>query len=431
MILDTISALRRTLSVYLTRVGAFRRNARLYLLSVLLTGATMGVFRLLFNFYVLSLGYDEALLGKLITTSQFTGLVLSLPMGYLVDLGGRKTALVLRSALLSLAVAVMALWPSVGIFYAMNALFGVSRALSAVAMAPFLMENSGEEERTYLFSMSSGLRMGSIFVGSWVGGYLPTWIAGLQNLEPTSSDAYGGALFTIAVLAVVGLIPLMMLRPVQIKGVKERLQGDGFAPFKYAREHPKLLSRLLLPSLIISIGAGLFMPFMNVFFRVVHHQSDQVIGTLFAWGSLAMGIGLLIAPPIADRIGKIKLVLATQGLAIPFMMVLGFAPTFWMSAAAYYVRLTLMNMSNPIYQTFVMERVDAGARATVASLVSMVWSFGRALSPSISGALQVEYGFGPPFAAAISLYAIAVSLYWVFFLRGGERIKGRLGVPGD
>jgi MFS family permease len=158
------------------------------------------------------------------------------------------------------------------------------------------------------------------------------------------------------------------------------------------------------------------MPFMNVFFRVVHGQSDQTIGTLFAWGSLAMGIGLMIAPPIADRLGKIQFVVLTQGLAIPFMIMLGFAP-FGISAMAYYVRMALMNMSNPIYQTFVMEQVDAGARATVASLYSMVWSFGRAFSPSISGWLQVNYGFDPVFGIAIALYMIAISMYWVFFLR--------------
>lgn len=134
-----------------------------------------------------------------------------------------------------------------------------------------------------------------------------------------------------------------------------------------------------------------------MFFRVVHGQSDQVIGTLFAWGSLAMGIGLMIDPPLAERLGKIQLVILTQGLAIPFMMVLGFSPNFGASATAYYVRMALMNMSNPIYQTFIMEQVDAGSRATIASVYAMVWSFGRSFSPSISGWLQVRYGFDPVF----------------------------------
>ena len=158
------------------------------------------------------------------------------------------------------------------------------------------------------------------------------------------------------------------------------------------------------------------MPFMNVFYREVHGQSDQVIGTLFAWGSLAMGVGLLLAPAIAGRIGKIQLVVLSQGLSIPFMVLLGFAP-FTISALAYYVRMALMNMSSPIYQTFVMEKVDTSERTTVASLASMVWNSGRAFSPTISGWLQVNYGFTPVFVLAIMLYTCAIPFYWLFFLR--------------
>ncbi len=89
------------------------------------------------------------------------------------------------------------------------------------------------------------------------------------------------------------------------------------------------------------------MPFMNVFFRQVHGLPDPVIGTLFAWGSLSMGIGLLIAPPLADRFGKIQLVVITQALSIPFLILLGFSPWLWLATAAYYIRVALMNMSGP------------------------------------------------------------------------------------
>jgi MFS family permease len=143
-----------------------------------------------------------------------------------------------------------------------------------------------------------------------------------------------------------------------------------------------------------------------------------VIGSIFAWGSLSMGIGLLIAPPLADRMGKIQLVVITQGLSIPFLIMLGFAPWFWLSVVAYYVRVALMNMSSPVYQTFVMERVEPKARATVASLNSMAWNFGWAFSPTVSGLLQVRYGFGPSFTGTIILYMVSVILYWAFFWRG-------------
>lgn len=411
---------------YADQVRKFSRNARLYLLNVVIIGAAMGVFRLLFNFYVLSLGYNEALVGSLITVSSFTALLAALPMGYLADLLGRKNSFLLSGSLLSASVLAIVIWPSEGTLYAMNVVSGLAQSLAAVTMAPFMMENSGEEERTYLFSFSSGLQMAMASVGSWIGGYLPTWIGLVRGVPVVSSQAYAGALLVVSITFAIGLIPLGMLRTPRL----QRSERSVFAPLSYASKHPSLLGKLILPILVTSIGAGLIMPFMNVFFRQVHNQPDPVVGSLFAWGSLAMGVGLLLAPPLADRMGKIQLVVATQALSIPFLIILGFSPIFWLSAMAYFIRLALMNMSTPVYQTFVMEHVDPSARATVASLVSMAWNFGWTLSPTVSGILQVRYGFGPPFLGTIILYTISTLMYWAFFLRGRQEPEPA-PVPGD
>ena len=106
-----IKKIKPTLVEYINRVRLFSPNARLYLISAVSTGISMGVFRLLFNFYVLSLGFDEALLGRLITTSQSTALILALPMGYLVDRWGRKNALITRTLLFGISIGTMATWP--------------------------------------------------------------------------------------------------------------------------------------------------------------------------------------------------------------------------------------------------------------------------------------------------------------------------------
>jgi len=153
-------------------------------------------------------------------------------------------------------------------------------------------------------------------------------------------------------------------------------------------------------------------------------------GCPMAQMTLAMGIGLLIAPPLAERMGKIQFVVVTQALSIPFLILLGFAPWFWLSAAAYYIRVALMNMSGPVYQTFVMEHVEEDARATVASLVSMSWNFGWAFSPMISGWMQVRYGWGMPFAGTVLLYCVSIYMYWAFFWKGRKKTSA-VAVPGD
>lgn len=403
----------RILGEYSSHIRAFKPNARLYLLNVIITGAVMGVFRLIFNFYALSLGFDESVLGNLITTSSFVALIAALPMGYLADIIGRKGSLILSSILLAFSVIAMALWKTETSLYAMNVVSGLAQSLAGVTMSPFLMENSDEKERTYLFSFGQGLQMTMASIGNWVGGYLPTWISQTQHVSETSSIAYGNSILIAGIGALIAVLPLMFVKSPNIT----RSQRAVFAPFQYAAKNPGLLTKLVLPMLLTSLGAGLIMPFMNVFFRVVHHQPDPVIGTLFAWGSLAMGIGLLIAPPLADRTGKIQLVVITQALSIPFLILLGFSPIFWVGAVSYYIRLALMNMSSPVYQTFVMEHVEPSGRATVASLTSMAWNFGWAFSPTISGWLQVKYGFGPAFIGTITLYTISVLMYWAFFWR--------------
>jgi MFS family permease len=402
------------LHVYAGKLHLFRPNARLYLLSVIITGVSFGIFRLLFNFYVLSLGYDEALLGRLLTVTSLVALAGALPAGYFSDRLGRKVSLLLAAFIGSAALAGLVIWPSVTGFYLMVGLAGIAQSLSGVTFGPFLVENSGEEERTYLFSFSFGIQMVAGFGGNWLGGRLPAWMGEAFGTAATSSSAYGWAILIVAGASFLAVIPLALLH--RQKTARQKGQSS-LSPFEYARRHPATLFKLVTPLLITSLGAGLLMPFMNIFYRSAYGQSDAAVGSLFALGSLAMAIGLLVAPPLADRWGKMRVVVITQAISIPFLVAMGFAPWYWLSAGAYLVRLALMNMSNPVYQTFVMEQVDENSRATVASLVSMSWSFGWAFSPTLSGWLQVRYGFTPVYLGTITTYVVAIFLYWLFFLK--------------
>ena len=398
---------------YYKQVSAFKPNARKFLIYVLISGLTLGVYRLLFNFYAVSLGFDEALLGKFITISSLSSLVFALPMGFVVDKIGRKKSLIAQSVMILLSILVMALWPSTMIFYLMNIIIGLASSIYSVALGPFLMENSEKRERAYLFSFSQGIQMAAGFAGNWIGGYLPTWVGAYRGVDETSSLAYAGAIMTVALVSFIGLIPLFGIeaKPTLVTEKRE------FAPVKFIRENTALVGKIFSPLLLTAIGAGMFVPFLNLYFRDVHNQSDGSVGALMAWGSLAMGAAFLIAPPIAEKLGKLKMVVITQGLSIPFMLMLGFSPLFWVAALAYYVRMAMMNMSSPIYQNFVYEQIDEKYQATVASLYSIVWSVGWAFSPSISGAWQVKYGYKLPFTVAIILYAIAITMYYFFWLR--------------
>ncbi len=401
------------LATYLSRIRAFSKNARLYLVSEAIYGTATGIFQLLFNFYALSLGYNEAVLGNMVAARSMTTLIMAIPCGFLTDRIGRRNSIIISIAGYSTSVAVMLLFPSSLMFLAMNIIQGLAQALSGVSMGPFLMENSNDTERTYLFSLSSGLRMTAVSVGQWVGGFLPTWFALRLAINAMDTKAYSLSLWAVALGSFLAVLPMLFVAS-RISKTSDR---PTFAPLSFIRKNPGKFEKLILPTLITSIGAGLIMPFMNVFFRNVHQQSDTSIGMIFAWGSLAMGVGLIIAPALAERFGKIQIVVVSQALSVPFLIMLGFAPWFGIVLVAYYVRTMLMNMSSPIYSTYVMEQVEPESRGMLASLTSMATNFGWALSPTISGYLQIRYGFGPPFFLTIVLYTIAIGMYYLWFWR--------------
>jgi MFS family permease len=407
--------LTHTLSTYTNRIRLFRRDARLYLLYLALSGVAGGIFSLLLNFYILSLGHDQAVLGEMLTANSSAALLGALPAGYLSDRVGRRRALLLAGLGSVAGVVGIAFARGTAVLLILFILLGLAQSLSGVTMAPFLLENSDELERTYLFSASFGVQMLTVTIGYALGGRLPGWIGRMAGIEATGAAAYGWGLTGVAAVTALALAPLLLVRSSPPSA--SHRPAAWLAPLRQARRSAPLLSKLILPILITTLGAGLFVPFMNLFFRQRFQSSDATIGTLFAAGSLAMGIGLLLAPLWSERYGKARLFIVAQALSIPFMFLLGFAPWFWLSALAYLARILLMNMAIPIYQAFAMEQIEEEGRGTAAALLNMGYSFGYAVSPALSGRIQAQAGFAPIFAVAIASYIVAIFLYWRFFWR--------------
>ena len=207
-------------------------------------------------------------------------------------------------------------------------------------------------------------------------------------------------------------------------------------PWHLIKAYGMVLVPFLLPNVLVGLGAGLMQPFMNLYFRTVYGQTDFVIGLLFAFGGFSMAVAQFAAPPMADRLGKINAVMLTQALSIPFLLLLGIGafvvPSglgpvplwFGIAALAYNVRLALMNMGNPIYQTFMLEGVPEKVSALAVSLSSISFQFGWFVMPQVSGWLQVRYGemgFVPIFFTVAVFYALAIAMEWYFFKRKRQK----------
>lgn len=304
---------------------------------------------------------------------------------------------------------------------------GISMSVRQVAVAPFLMANTSVEERQWVFSFNFGLMTISSFLGNLLGGLLPTRMGGIVNAVPTDILSYQLAIGSMMLVTILSVGPVLFIR-------MRAVDPDRVIELPWVQlwQHGREIGRYLLPQLVIGLGAGLMMPFMNIYFRNVYAKPDPPIAVIFAIGGLAMAVAQFLGPPLADKRGKINAVILTQGLSVPFLITLGIGalivskgegnPTLWflIAGVAYIFRLALMNLSNPVYQTFVLEHVPANTQALTMSLNSLAFQFGWFIMPQVSGWLQVRFGalgFVPIFFSVAFFYVTAILIEWYFFRR--------------
>jgi MFS family permease len=288
-----------------------------------------------------------------------------------------------------------------------------------VSSAPFLMENSTEDERNTLFSAHFGLTTLVGFVGTFVGGYLPTLFGGLLNVDIESPAAYGTTLAVTVALSALSLIPVLMIRE-QPRQAAASLRS--FLPWRNIGD-PKMAGRIFLPEIVISMGAAILIPYMNLFFKETYPITDKTLGTLFAVSSVITGVATLASPALAARWGRIRALVFTQLASVPFLLLIGFSGVFWVSGVSFWVRAALMNMGNPLYSAFAMEQFEERERATISGLNGMAWNIGWTVGPFLSGYMQAHpsIGFPPIFLITCSFYILASVLEKAFFQRLDDR----------
>jgi len=424
--------------------------ARWYLLhAALLTGA-LGVGALFYNLTIDALGYQRIFLGRLETISRLSALGLLLPLWWLVHRIVLRQALMLSAGLHAFSALAVALWPAAAPLLLASAATGPAAVLFQVSAAPLMMAHSSASQRDQLFSLNAALNIGVAGLSKWLGSMLPGLLALPLGTEASSALAYRatfgvvglGLLLAIAPLLRVPRQPLAQTDPAVAAeepegAIAERQPVIGRysarvarlvapiarrapEPWSSAARDPLPLLALLLPPAIISAGAALLIPYLNIFLAEHYGASNTTLGLILAGGDIAAGLAMLAAPLLSARLGKIGAVVLTQLLSIPFLLLSGFAPELTIAGAALILRFGLFNLGVPLYDAFAMERSPASARPIVIGLVNGAYASGYLVAPLVSTRVQQLFGFAPLFIATACCYALAALVMLALFGRGAR-----------
>ena len=93
----------RRLGTYLRSFTGFERDARIFLLTTLVSGAAISLYWTDFNLYLAALGIERSTIGLIAAVGSLAGAVVAFPASGLSDRYGRRAVLVGGVVLMTLA----------------------------------------------------------------------------------------------------------------------------------------------------------------------------------------------------------------------------------------------------------------------------------------------------------------------------------------
>jgi MFS family permease len=398
-------------------VRGYNRNVRLFLWANLLFQIGMGMFMIMYNLYVRALGFDQVVLGNVIAVTSLAAAIVLIPAGLISDRVGRKKVIILGLLLTVTSFGLRAIIEAELGLVSTAFMTGMFSAFIQVSAIPFLSENSTKEQRVHLFSFNFALMMVANVIGNVGGGVLTDffhYIVGYSELISLRITLLIGT-----VVSLLGLIPAFLLKEKRTPKPTTKTSFNIKKAIQMNKKSLKIIGLFAVAQMMIGFGAGLVIPYLNVYFSDRFDASNTSIGLVVSLGQAATAIAMFIGPMIVRRLGEVKSVVFLQLSSIPFLLITGFTTNFYLASTGFLFRQALMNAGNPIQMSIMMEKVEDSMKGLANSVGQMVFMLGWAVMGPVSTAIVAAngsyWGYAYVFSITATLYIIGSVYFYLVF----------------
>ncbi|MBD3401273.1 MFS transporter [candidate division GN15 bacterium] len=398
---------------YVATVRLFSRNARLFLTGLCLTAINFHIFMLLLNLYLKEFGFGEGDIG-MVNSSRSIGMTLmAIPAGLYLSRIRLKPVLVIAVIVfggLSFGLSTVTGFGEIVMF---GVLSGMAFAVFRVSSGPFFMRNSTVKERTHLFSFSFAMWILAGMIGSVGSGQLVVW------LSEVAGDTVLGYRYTLYFgigFSMLSLIPFAMIRSAKPSAEERRLNLSR----SQLKTRWPFYAKVFSVNTLVGMGAGLSIPFLNLYFRNRFGLNADTIGVYYFCVMASMLVGTLSGPLIAKKLGLVRTVVLTQLLSIPFLLVLAYTHFLPAAFGAFVIRGGLMNLGVPMFTNLAMELSGNKEHGFVNALLMVAWTSSWMISTALGGEIIERYGFTVSLNVTVVAYVISTIVLFGFF-KGVER----------
>ena len=401
-------------AVYLQKMRLFSRNVRLVLLFDAIYGlGFLGIFGVLFNLYLLRLGYGPEFIGVVNSAFMLVSVVASLPAGVLGGRWGARRTMIAGVALGLVGLGLLPMAEFVprafqdGWIMVTYSLVGLGFALWVANVLPFLMKATTPEERDHAFSAFMALMPLGSFVGSLIGGALPGLFASALEMSLDGPAPYRYPLFIAAVLQIAELAVLLAAREEEATDTPKTVSQAGRAPVAVIA----VAALVVLLQLTASAGAETF---FNVYLDAGLGESAARVGTLAAVAQLLAVPASLVVPLLMARWDKRHLItLGALAMALS-LLPLALIP-HWAAAGLGFIGVFALGMMwRSVIPVYVLQLVSLRWQTTMSGAFSAAMSLSYGVMALAGGYIIAALGYRSLFLTGAGVTAAGALIFWTY-----------------
>jgi len=364
-------------------------------------------FFLILNIYLSKKGFSDPEIANFISYRFLAVMLLAFPLGIYIKGKPLKPFFMIGT----LGVPLVAIALVLSIEYMLNdylpilfVLWGFVFTLFQVSSLPYVMRNTVLSNQSHAISLNYATHsFGTILSGLVI--FVST------QFIPEINE--GKILLLISTFGFLGVYFLLKIKVDIVVPIKERFQW-------YSYDWP-LIIKAIFPTLVIAVGAGLTIPFINLFFFhnfEIDSSSFAVIGGV---ASFLVAFLALLVPNLKNRLGFKKGITYTQSIAVFALVALAttefFNDHWWglpLAIMCFWIRTPLMNMAAPMTSELTMNYVGSKNQEMLSAIMAAIWSGSWFFSSQIFRVLKSEgLPYSYIFYITASLYAFGVFMYYL------------------
>ena len=401
----------------------FSRDVRLYFLANALFGFVLfgGIYPLLYNLYLLRLGYNTEFVGLANATGALCFALSSLPSGMLGGRWGSRFTMVVGICVSvvgfgALSQAELISSGTRDYFILITYSLGVMGiALSIVNGTPYLMGITSPDERDSVFAVQAALMPFSGFVGSMLGGVVPDYLAGVLDVSLAQPIVYRYTLFIGVLCLIPGIFALLATQDVQVEHKREE-GGNGDVS-----NAPALPLAVIVITSLISVlhvaGEAAARTFFNVYMDKELNISLSLISVQLAAGQLFAVPAALALPFFSARFGIRRTVVLVTAVTALFLFFMALVSNWIVAGVCLMGIMAMASLRRSAFAIFHQELVPVRWRAAMSGATAMMSGIGYSAMALGGGYMIPVAGYSSLFLTGAVFTGMGAFTFWICFRR--------------